>query len=244
MSLLDQMKDIVKHTHSLGFIEMVKIVGSDKEAKIESIDGDKTVVVYGEMYQPIKDIESTVGLSRLAQLKGFIDLHDKSNVSVISESRSGIDCPTELKFDNGEGEVAVYRFMSETMANEQIKVPPFKGATWNITIKPEKKKIDRLSAYQGILGGNEKRFIVSVNKDVLNFAIGTGPTDRSNVPFATGVTGTLKHQWSWPLTQVLSILKLNDTDDLTMHFSDMGALKIDVDSGIGKYSYILPASKS
>jgi hypothetical protein len=28
-----------------------------------------------------------------------------------------------------------------------------------------------------------------------------------------------------------------------MHFSDMGALKIDVDSGIGRYSYILPASK-
>lgn len=242
--LLDQFKDIVKHTHQLGFIEMVKVVGTDKEAKIEAIDADKTVVVYGDMYQPIKDIEATVGLSRLAQLKGFIDLHDKSTVSVVSEVRGSISVPTELKFDNGEGEVAAYRFMSETMANEQIKVPPFKGAVWNVTLKPEKKKIDRLSAYQGILGGFEKRFIVSTDKDVLNFAIGSGPTDRTTVPFATGISGSLKHQWSWPLTQVLSILKLNDNEDVTMHFSDMGALKIDVDSGICKYQFILPASKA
>lgn len=242
--MLDQFKDIVKHTHSLGFIEMVKLVGTANDAKIEAIDADKTVVIYGDLYQPVKDIETTVGLSRLAQLSGFIGLHDKSTVTVISELRGGVNSPTELKFDNGEGEVAAYRFMSETMANEQIKVPPFKGATWNVTVKPEKKKIDRLNAYQGILGGFEKRFIVSTDKDTLNFSIGTGPTDRSNIPFATGITGALKHQWSWPLTQVLSILKLNDNEDVTMHFSDMGALKIDVDSGTGKYSYILPAGKA
>ncbi len=241
---LDQFKDIVKHTHSLGFIEMVKLVGTTTDAKIEAIDADKTVVVYGEMYQPVKDVAVTVGLSRLAQLKGFIDLHEKSTVSVTSETRGATTAPTELKFDNGEGEVAAYRFMSEAMANEQIKVPPFKGASWNVTIKPEQKSIARLSSYSGILGAFEKRFTVSVTGGVLNFSIGSGPTDRSNIPFAKGVTGTLAHQWSWPLTQVLSILKLNDNEDVTMNFSDMGALKIEVDSGIGKYSYILPAAKN
>ncbi len=244
MSLLDQFKDIVKHTHQLGFVDMVKVIGTDTDAKIEAIDVDKTVVVYGDMYQPIAGLESTVGLSRLAQLKGFIDLHDKSVTSIVDEMRSAVSVPTELKFDNKDGEVAVYRFMSETMANDQIKVPPFKGAVWNVTLKPEKKKIDRLNAYQGILGGMEKRFTVSTDGDKLNFAIGSGPTDRTTVPFATGITGALKHQWSWPLTQVLSILKLNDNEDLTMHFSDMGALKIDVDSGICKYQYILPAAKA
>lgn len=242
--LLDALKDIVKHTHSLGFIEMVKFIGTDKEAKIEAIDGDKSVVVYGEMYQPIKDIQTTTGLSLLAQLKGFIDLHDKSIVSVETEIRAGATVPTGLKFDNGDGDLAIYRFMSETMANEQIKVPAFKGATWNISFTPEKTKIDRLSQYQGILGGFEKRFIVSTDKNVLKFSIGDGPTNRSTIPFATGITGTLKSQWSWPLTQVLNILKLADNEDVIMHFSDAGALKIDVDSGIGKYNYILPAAKS
>ena len=241
--MLDQFKDIVKHTQSLGFIDMVKVIGTDKTAKIEAIDADKTVVVYGDLYQPINNLETTIGLSRMAQLKGFIDLHSGSTVSVVHEMKNGVNSPTELKFDNGDGEVAAYRFMSETMVNEQVRVPPFKGATWDVSFKPEKAKIDRLSNYQGILGGFEKKFIVSTVKDALNFSIGSGPTDRSNFPFATGITGSLKHQWAWPLTQVLSILKLNDNENLTMYFSDMGALKIEVDSGIGKYSYILPATK-
>lgn len=243
MTDIGQFKDIIKHTHSLGFIEMVKIIGEANSAKIEAIDSDKTVVIYGTMYQPIKDIETTVGISRMAQLKGFIDLHANSTVTVVNEVRNNVSSPTEMKFDNGEGETAVYRFMGETMVNEQIKVPPFKGATWDVTFKPEKKKIDRLNAYQGILGGFEKKFLVSTDKGVINFLIGNGPADRSSIPFAE-VTGVLKHQWAWPLTQVLSILKLNDNEDVTMHFSDMGALKIEVDSEIGKYSYILPASKS
>jgi hypothetical protein len=242
--MIDQMKDIIKHTHGLGFIEMVKVIGTDKEAKVEAIDADKTVVVYGDMYQPIKDIEITVGMPRLAQLKGFIELHEKSAMSVTNEVRANVSVPTELKFQNGK-EIAVYRFMSETMANDQIKVPPFKGAVWNVTVTPSQANIDRLSKYSSILGAFEKRFIVSTDADgALMFAIGTGPTDRSEVPFADKVTGTLKHQWSWPLTQVLSILKLSGNEDVTMHFSDMGALKIEVDSGIGKYSYILPAGKA
>jgi len=242
--LLDSLKDIVKHTHSLGFIEMVKLVGTAKDAKIEAIDADKSVVLYGDLYQPLKEIEATIGLSRMGLLKGFIELHGDSKISVEVETRGTASVPTELKFDDGEGDVASYRFMSETVANDQIKVPPFKGAVWNVTVKPEKAKIDRLSKYQGVLGNNEKRFIVSTKNDVLNFSIGNGPTDRSNLPFALGITGSLKHQWSWPLAQVLSILKLNDGGDVTMHFSDMGALKIDVDSGVGKYSYILPATKA
>lgn len=218
MNLLDALKDIVKHTQSLGFIDMIKFIGTTTDSKIEAIAVDKTVVLYGEMYQPITDIQSVVGLSRLSQLKGFINLHDKSVISVENEMRSGANVPTELKFDNGDGDVASYRFMSETMANEQIKVPPFKGAIWNVSFKPEKAKIDRLSSYQGVLGSFEKRFIVSTNKDVLNFSIGSGPTDRSVIPFAKDIKGSLKHQWSWPLSETLSILKLNDNEDVTVHF--------------------------
>lgn len=243
MALLDAFKDIVEHTHSLGFIEMVKIIGTNTDAKLETIDSDKTVVIYGEMYQPISGIESTVGLSRLAVLKGNMGAHTNSTVSVVSEARNGVDVPSELKFDDSEGFVSNYRFMGESMINEQVKVPPFKGATWNITIEPSKKAISRLSEQQGILGGFEKRFTVSVDaKSRLIFSIGSGPTDRTTVPFEENVTGSLKHQWTYPLTQVLSILKLNG--DIKMSFSDMGAMKIDVDSGVGKYTYILPAGKN
>ena len=239
--LLDALKDIIKHTYSLGFIDMVKLVGTANDAKIEAIDADKTVVIFGELYQPIKDIETTVGFSRLAFLKGFIDLHDGSAVSVVNEQRGGVDVPTEILFDNGAELTSNYRFMAESMVNEQIKVPPFKGATWNVSIVPSKASIKQLSSFSGVLGAFESTFIVTLDKGVLKFAIGNGPTDRTVIPFAKDVVGTLKHQWVWPLSQVISILKLSESADCKMNFSDMGALKIDIDSGVGKYSYILPA---
>jgi len=247
--IIDQLKDIVKHTASLGFIEMVKIIGTANDAKIEAIDPDKTVVIFGSMNKPITDIDTTVGLSRISILKGYIDFplfsESSAAVSIIKETKSNQSIPTEIKFDSGVGHVANYRFMSETMVNEQIKVPAFKGASWDITITPEKKRIAELSYFQGVLGGIEKRFIVSINKGTLNFSVGTGPTDRTTVPFASNITGTMKNQWTWPLSQVLSILKLSDTaSSTTMKFSDMGALMIEIDSGIGKYQFILPAGKA
>ena len=243
--LLDALKDIVKHTHSLGFIETVKVVGTATDMKIETKDADNTVIIYGSMYQPEAGIESTIGLSRLAILKGYIGMHEGSTVSIASETRGTTVVPTEIVFDNREGFVSNYRFMSEAMVNEQVKVPPFKGATWDVSFTPAKSSIALLSDNFGILGGFEKRFTVTVDaKGTLKFDIGSGPTDRTTVPFALGVTGSLKHKWTYPLSQVLAILKLTETATATMSFSDMGALKIDIDSGVGKYSYILPAGKS
>lgn len=249
MSLLDSLKDIVKHTSGLGFIDMVKVVGTATDAKIETIDADKTVVIFGSMYQPINGIDSTVGLSRMGILKGYLDFgafaSDKSAVTVVQEVRNNVSSPTEIMFNSGAGTKAVYRFMSEAMINDQVKVPPFKGATWDVTITPDKARLGELSTFAGILGGFEKRFTVSTTGGSLIMSIGSGPTDRSTITFAENITGSLKHQWSWPLSQVLAILKLSDSSaTTTIQFSDMGALKIDIDSGIGKYTYILPAGKA
>lgn len=250
MNILDSMKDIIKHTSSLGFIDMVKIIGTANDAKIETIDADKTVIVFGTMYGPIDGIDSTVGITRIPVLKGFIDFplfsEAGASATIITEARGTppVITPTEIKFSSGRGHTAYYRFMSEGMINDQVKVPPFKGATWNLTVTPSKSTITELSYMQGLLGGFEKRFVVSVDNGTLNFNVGTGAADRTVLPFAENVTGTMKHQWSWPLSQVLSILKLSDTaSTTTMYFSDMGALKIDIDSGLGKYSYILPAGR-
>lgn len=242
-ALLDAFKDIVNHTASLGFIDMVKIIGTGTEAKVETLDtANKSVVIYGDMYTPIDGVVATIGLSRIPVLKGYIDLHSESTVEVVAETRNGEEVPAELKFDNGAGFTSNYRFVSEGMVNEQVKVPPFRGATWNITIDPDKGSIDRMSKAAGILGSFEKTFQVSTDsKNTLNFAIGMGPTDRVTLPFAKNVNGALKHTWSYPLTQVLSILKLDG--DIKMSFSDIGVMKIDIDSGIGRYTYVVPAVK-
>lgn len=245
MSILPSLKDIVNYVGGVASVEMIKVIGTNTTAKVEAIDHDKTVVIFGELMQPIADIDSTIGLSRISVLKGYMDLHQDSTVSISKENRSGADVPVEVKFDDGAGTVANYRFMSEAMTNEQVKVPPFKGAVWHVSFEPTRSNIAKLASYQGILGGFEKRFTVNFSGSTLNFVIGAGPTDRVTVPFATNMSGSLKSAWSYPLAQVLGILKLGDAKDtIVMNFSDQGALKIDITSAHGKYSYVLPASKA
>ena len=42
--MIDILKDIVKHTHGLGFLDLVKITGDDKETSIDSIAQESSVI--------------------------------------------------------------------------------------------------------------------------------------------------------------------------------------------------------
>lgn len=148
MDIKDALKDIIKHTHGLGFLDMVKLIGSSEETKIESMDNDKSVIMYGTMYQPIEELNSTIGLSRLNVLRGYLDYakfaDDTSTITVVKQEKDGNNVPVEIKFE-GAGNKANYRFMSEAMVNEQIKVPPFKGAVWHAVVNPTKAALSDLS---------------------------------------------------------------------------------------------------
>ena len=41
----DYLNDIVQHTHSLGFIDLIKVQGSDTETSIEGLAEDRSVIV-------------------------------------------------------------------------------------------------------------------------------------------------------------------------------------------------------
>lgn len=246
MKILDSLKDIVKHTTGVGTIKTVKLVGTKAKTKIEAVDEDFTVVVFGELKTSIPNLDKTVGLSRVNVLKGYVDnpaySTDGASVSILTEVRDEVMVPSEICFESEEGSTSNYRFMSESMINEQIKLPPFKDTNWDVVITPEKKKISELNYNFGVLGSIEKRFMVKTSGGNLRFGIGSGPTDRSDVVFAKGVSGTMKNERLWPLAPVLNVLKLSETSlSTTMSFSDAGCIKIDIDSGIGKYSYIILA---
>jgi hypothetical protein len=75
----------------------------------------------------------------------------------------------------------------------------------------------------------------------LIFTFGDHASHGGEFTFATGVKGTLNKGWSWPVAQVLQILKLSDSAKVIMHFSNEGAMQFTVDSGVGVYCYIIPA---
>ena len=247
--LADIFSDILTHTHSLGFIDMVKITSDEKETNIKAIDENKTVVFYGKMKTPVADLVGTVGLSRMAVLSGYLKFPpfttDTATVEIITQKRSDEEVPAEVRFSSKDGHSASYRFMHRDIAEEQIKVPPFQGATWDVVVTPTSANMKDLGYFNGVLGSFEPVFTAKTEDGGLNLYIGSGPTDRAVVPFADKVNGTLAGNLSWPLIQTLSILKLaKKAEDCTMSFSNKGALKIELSTAIGEYEYILPARKS
>jgi hypothetical protein len=150
--------------------------------------------------------------------------------------------PTELLFSSPNGHKASYRFMSKGVVEEQIQVPPFKGAEWQVTHKPTNKNLQELAYFNNILGSYEPTFGVLIEDGNLVLSIGSQHSDSSKVPFATNVgIDSFPENIRWPLVPVLSVLKLSGTGDGTIYFSEKGALKIDINSGLGKYEYIFPA---
>lgn len=245
--IADTFLDIIKHTAGLGFIELVKVEGSDKNIQIAAMDEDRTVVINGVLNTPIEGLDGTVGLSRIGILSGYLKfpafLSDKAKVEIVTQERKQETIPAEISFDSTDGHNSHYRFMSPEIVEETIRVPPFKGSDFAVEVTPTKSALQDLGYMTAILGGVESLFTASTNaKNELIFSIGSGPTDRTKIVFAKDIKGELNHQWSYPLSQVLAICKLHDTSkSMALSFSDQGALKIVVESGIGEYTYILPA---
>ena len=244
----DILQDIVKHTHGLGFLDLVKISGDDKETAIDSMAEDRSVILQGTFNKPQAEMSGTFGMPQL----GKLDIHlkcpeykDKAKITVLSGERNGATVPTGIHFENEKGDFKNdYRFMNAEIINEKLKTVKFKGVNWDLTVQPTQQNLKDLSYWAGVMGSVESTFVAKTDKGSLKFYIGDGSNDRVEIPFTANVNVELKKGWSWPLAQTLSILKLSDTSQASISFSEQGAMKISIDSGTGVYDYILPARTS
>lgn len=243
--LSEVLTDVLAQTHGLGFIEMMKIDSDSTRTKIAAIDDAKTVVIYGTLKSPLTELAGVVGLARMAVLQGYLKFppftDDTSTIEIKTTQRDGVDVPTEVSFSSTDGHESSYRFMHKDVVEEQIKVPSFNGATWDVVITNTEDLMKDLSYFNGVLGSFEPVFTAKTDGTDLNFYIGSGASDRATVPVAKSVNGTLSGA-TWPLVEVLAILKLaSKADDCTLSFSNKGVLKIEMETGLGKYEYLLPA---
>lgn len=246
MVIKDIFKDVLKHTHGLGIFEMVKITGALDSTEIETVDADKTVIFKGQTHKPVVDfVDSTIGLSRMGVLQGYLQYpgfdDENAKVEVIKQDRNGDIIPTEIKFTSADGNDANYRFMLADVINQQLKSIKFKGADFDINIVPTQKNLKDLSYFNSVLGGYEANFAPKTDGTQLHFHIGDGVSDRTKILISNTIEGSITKDWRWPLDIVLRILKLSESGNCVMSINDEGLLQIIVDSGIGKYTYLLPA---
>ena len=93
--LRDVLLDIVKHTHSLGFIQAVKLENTDDGTMVEAMDEERTVVLKGKLNKKLEEVPGLIGMGRLSVLKGYLDYEgygkDGANICLLYTSPSPRD---------------------------------------------------------------------------------------------------------------------------------------------------------
>ena len=237
----DILQDIVAHTHSLGFLCLVKVT-SDTNTTVESMAEDRSVILTASTNNPVAEFTGTFGMPNLDKLSLHLknpEYQKDAKIDVIQADRNGETIPTHIHFENAAGDFENdYRFMNKAIIEEKLKTVKFKGASWSVTFKPSMASIARMKLMSAA-HTEEPTFNVKTTDGNLVFSFGDASTHAGEFVFQHGVEGTLAHTWSWPVAQVQAILGLDG--DATMSISDQGAMMISVDSGMVKYDYILPA---
>ena len=237
----DILQDIVAHTHSLGFLSLVK-VSNEEGTQIDSMAEDRSVILSAQTANPVAEFKGTFGMPNLDKLALHLknpEYKDNAKIDVVQAERNGETVPTHIHFENAAGDFQNdYRFMNKAIIEEKLKTVKFKGASWAVEFQPSIASIARMKL-MAAAHSEEPTFNVTTKDGNLVFSFGDASTHAGEFVFQHGVEGALQHTWSWPVAQVQSILSLDG--DLTMSISDQGAMKISVNSGMATYDYILPA---
>jgi hypothetical protein len=240
----DILQDIVSHTHNLGFLNVVKITGTADKTLFDSVAEDRSIILSATTSDPQPEMIGVFGMPQLNKLKIHLDCpeyKEDAKIELVKGQRNGEEIPVGLHFENKAGDFKNdYRFMNTEVINEKLKVPKFKGVNWDITFSPSVSSVQRFN-FQASANSEHSTFAAKTDGDKLKFTFGDVNTHAGEFIFADGITNKITANLSWPVAQVLSILKIADVNNTTMSISNQGALKITLDSGLATYEYILPA---
>ena len=238
----DILQDVVAKTHALGFLNLVKVTGTDDSTTIESMAEDRSVILTANTKDKVAEFGASIfGMPNLDKLALHLknpEYQKNSKLTITEAERNGVKVPTGIHFENEAGDFQNdFRFMVTEIINEKLKSVKFKGASWDVEFVPSLASITRMKL-QSAAHSEETVFTVKAENGDLVFYFGDSNTHAGKFVFQSGITGDLKHAWAYPVAQVQAILNLDG--DAKMSLSDQGAMQITVDSGLASYNYILP----
>ena len=238
------LQDIVAHTNKLGFLNIVKVTGTEDKTLIDSMADDRSVVMYAETTTPHPDMVGTYGMPQLEKLRYLLDgkeYQEGAKIEVVMGERNGETIPVGLHFENKDGDFKNdYRFMNQDVINEKLKKSTFRGVNWHVEVSPTMAAVQRFQ-FQAGANTEHTTFLAKTDGGNLKFIFGDMSSHGGEFIFAQGVTGNLNKGWTWPVASVLAILKIADANNAMLSFSNDGAMQITLDSGIATYKYIIPA---
>jgi hypothetical protein len=240
----DILQDIVSHTQNLGFLTTVKVTGTENKTQIFSMADDRSVIMEAETHNANSEMIGVFGMPQLNKLKYLLDgteYKEGAKISITTAERNGETLPVGLHFENKDGDFKNdYRFMNSEIINEKMKTVKFRGVKWDVEVEPSVAAVQRFN-FQAGANNEHPTFLARTDNGNLKFIFGDASTHGGEFIFAMGVTGKLDRGWTWPVTPILSILKIADVNNTKMSLSNEGAIQITLDSGLATYKYIIPA---
>lgn len=241
----DQLNDIISHTVQLGFIDLIKVIGTDTTTAINAIAEDRSVIINGKFKEPHADFIGTFGMPNLGKLKtivGFEEYDENAKITMTQQTRDGVTVPSAIHFETQSGDfVNDYRLMSQSIVEEKVKSVKFAGAAWNVEFEPKVVNIQRLKKQAGA-NSESLTFVTKTDGSNLKIHFGDVSSHSANFVFESDISGSLSRAWAWPVKQFIAIMDL--AGDKRIYISDQGAMRITVDSGIAEYEYLLPAQQA
>lgn len=235
----DYLLDLIQHTCSLGFIDLIKVTGTDVTTTINAVADDNTVIVQGVFHQPDPEFNGIYGMPNLNKLKTILKFEDYNENAMIQMIRNQDGTPNSIHFQTQNNDfVNDYRLMSELIVKERVKSVKFAGATWNVQFEPKLQNIQRFKR-QMQANSEESNFTLKQEGNDVKIYMGNVTTHSGNFVFEPNVVGKVTKSWCWPVKQFISIMDL--PGQKIIHISDSPAMRITVDSGLANYEYMLPA---
>lgn len=238
--MIDYLKEIVGYTHSLGFLELVKVTGTRNETTLMSIASDRSVFLSSKFKTPLAEMVGVFGMNDLGRLATILNIPEyKENANIqINYIR---DEPVSISFNNMADDFKnEYRFMSRQIIETQLPDKTRKTIHWDISIIPSLQSIMKLKYQAQAVGNAVGTFQVRTNNQNLLFSLGDKSSHTGEFVFSHNIHGSLKTPRSWPLSQVQGILNLHG--DKTIDISDNGIMQIVVNSGLAEHQYSIFAS--
>jgi len=238
--MIDALKEILEYTNGLGFLELVKVTGTDTTTELNSIAADQSVVLNSQFIKPVSELEGVFGLHDLGRLNTILSIPEYKSNAFIQITKTN-DVPVGISFQNANRDFRNdYRFMSKEVIETQIPTKIRKNINWDVSFVPTQNAIQKLKFQSQAAGATEGTFNAKVDKNNLYFSIGDHSTHTGEFVFSSGIPGKLNTPRDWPLSHVQGILNL--TGDKVMKISDAGAMQITVTSGLAVHQYTILAS--
>ena len=135
--MIDILKDILKHTHGLGFLDLLKLLAT--VMRLLLTNGRGQIPTGGDLTNPSRN-EWYIWHAQMGKLDIRLkcpEYKEKAKITVLSGERNGATVPTGIHFENEKGDFKNdYRFMNAEIINEKLKTVKFKGVKWDVEIEP------------------------------------------------------------------------------------------------------------